>query len=99
MASDVYNFGIVLLEILSGRKAYDRDYTPPSIVEWALPLIKQNKVAAIIDRYIAFLRNVEPLLKVADIAGLAIKENPIERPTMSDIASWLEHIVKDGLTL
>ncbi|KAM0991023.1 hypothetical protein ACFX13_009586 [Malus domestica] len=99
LASDVYNFGVVLLEILSGRKAYDRDYTPPSVVEWALPLIKQNKAAAIIDRYIALPRNVEPLLKLADIAGLAIKENPTERPTMSDIASWLEHIVKDGLTL
>ncbi|KAM5559816.1 serine/threonine-protein kinase-like protein CCR1 [Rosa sericea] len=99
LESDVYNFGIVLLEILSGRKAYDRDYTPPSIVEWALPLIKQNKAAAIMDRYVALPRNVEPLLKLADIAGLAVKEKPNERPTMSDIASWLEHIVKDGLTL
>ncbi|CAB4314687.1 unnamed protein product [Prunus armeniaca] len=98
LESDVYNFGIVLLEMLSGRKAFDRDYTPPRIVEWAVPLIKQNKAAAIIDRYVALPRNVEPLLKLADIAGLAVKENPTERPAMLDIASWLEHIVKDGLT-
>ncbi|KAF7818607.1 serine/threonine-protein kinase-like protein CCR1 [Senna tora] len=76
MESDVYNFGIVLLEILSGRKAYDRDFTPPNIVEWAVPLIKQGKAAAIIDRYINLPRNVEPLLKLADIAGLAVRENP-----------------------
>ncbi|XVE99328.1 hypothetical protein REPUB_Repub03eG0188900 [Reevesia pubescens] len=33
MENDVYNFGIVLLEILNGNKAYDRDCTPPRIVE------------------------------------------------------------------
>ncbi|RZB72478.1 serine/threonine-protein kinase-like protein CCR1 [Glycine soja] len=99
LESDVYNFGIVLLEILSGRKAYDRDYTPPNVVEWAVPLIKQGKGAAIIDRYVALPRNVEPLLKLADIAELAVRENPSERPPMSDIASWLEQIVKDGLFL
>lgn len=99
MKSDVYNFGIVLLEILSGRKTYDRDYTPPNIVEWAVPLIKQGNAAAIIDRYVTFPRNVESLLKVADIAELAVRENPNERPTMSDVATFLEQIVKDGLLL
>ncbi|KAF2289944.1 hypothetical protein GH714_039254 [Hevea brasiliensis] len=88
-----------LHEILSGRKAYDKDSTPPSIVDWAIPLIKQGKAAAIIDRYVALPRNFEPLLKLADIAELAVRENPNSRPTMSDLATWLEQIVKDGLTL
>ncbi|MED6119889.1 hypothetical protein PIB30_015839 [Stylosanthes scabra] len=97
--TDVYNFGIVLLEILSGRKACDRDFNPPDIVEWAVPLIKQGKAAAIIDRYTALPRNVEPLLRLADIAELSVRENPAERPPLPDIASWLEQIVKDGLIL
>jgi serine/threonine protein kinase len=99
MESDVYSFGIVLLEILSGRKAFDRDFDPPNVVEWAVPLIKQGKAAAVIDRYVALPRNVEPLLKLGDIAELAVRDNPSERPSMSDIASWLEQIVKDGLIL
>nr|XP_009791124.1 PREDICTED: serine/threonine-protein kinase-like protein CCR1 [Nicotiana sylvestris] len=32
VTTDVYNFRIVLLKILSGRKAYDRDCTPSSII-------------------------------------------------------------------
>ncbi|KAL3569488.1 hypothetical protein D5086_029378 [Populus alba] len=58
-----------------------------------------GKAAAIIDRYVTFPRNVESLLKVADIAELAVRENPDERPTMLDVATFLEQIVKDGLLL
>nr|POE85758.1 serine/threonine-protein kinase-like protein ccr1 [Quercus suber] len=89
MESDVYNFGIVLLEILSGRKAYDRDCSPPCIVQWALPLIRLGKAASIIDRSVALLRDVEPLLKLADVAELALRENPTKRPTMPKLR-WCE---------
>ncbi|EEF32800.1 serine/threonine-protein kinase-like protein CCR2 [Ricinus communis] len=99
MVSDVYNFGVVLLEILSGRKAYDRDYNPPSIVEWALPLLRMGRAAAIIDRNVALPRNVEPLLKLADVAELTLRENPSQRPSMSSVANMLDQIVKIGLTL
>lgn len=97
--SDIYNFGIVLLEILSGRKTYDRDCTPPGIVEWAMPLVRRGRAAAIIDQNVALPRNVEALLKLADVAELALRENPNERPSMSNVASLLDQIVKTGLTL
>ncbi|XP_015877135.2 serine/threonine-protein kinase-like protein CCR2 [Ziziphus jujuba] len=99
MEGDVYNFGIVLLEILSGRKAYDRDCTPSGIVEWALPVIRQGKAAAIIDRNVALPRNVEPLLKLADIAELALREDHSMRPNMSEIVCLLDQNMKGGLTM
>ncbi|XWS75135.1 hypothetical protein CRYUN_Cryun01aG0059400 [Craigia yunnanensis] len=99
MENDVYNFGIVLLEILSGRKIYDRDCTPPGIVEWALPLVRQGKAAAIIDRNVPLPGNVEPLLKLADLAELSLRENPSERPSMANLVSSLDQIVKCGLIL
>ncbi|CAN1237918.1 Serine/threonine-protein kinase-like protein CCR2 [Linum grandiflorum] len=95
--SDVYSFGVILLEILSGRKAYDRECTPPGIVEWALPLIRSGKSAAIIDRNVGLPRNVEPLLKVAEVAEAALKENPSERPDISTLSSMLDEIVRVGL--
>ncbi|KAK4478639.1 hypothetical protein RD792_014129 [Penstemon davidsonii] len=96
---DVYKFGIVILEILSGRKDYDEECFPASILEWALPQIRQGKAAAIIDRYVALPRNVEPLLKLAEIAELALREDPSERVSMSDLALLLDQLVKDGLIL
>ncbi|KAK8552792.1 hypothetical protein V6N13_121172 [Hibiscus sabdariffa] len=99
MEDDVYSFGVVLLEILSGRKDYDRDCTPPGIVEWALPLIRKGKAAAIIDRNIALPRNVEPLLKLADLAELSLRENSSERPSMNNLVTSLDQIVKCELFL
>ncbi|XP_010555801.1 PREDICTED: serine/threonine-protein kinase-like protein CCR2 [Tarenaya hassleriana] len=95
---DVYDFGVVLLEILSGRKAYDRESNPPGIAEWAIPLIRKGKAAAIIDKNAALPRNVEPLLKLADLAELAARENPSERPSMRNLVSFLDLIAKSGLT-
>ncbi|KAL6574833.1 NADPH-cytochrome p450 reductase [Orobanche minor] len=99
MSTDVYGFGVVLLEILSGRKAYDGDCMLPNVVDWALPQIKQGKAAALIDRYVALPRNVEPLLRLADIAELALRRDPNERASMSDLVVLLEMLVKDGLIL
>ncbi|KAG6430481.1 hypothetical protein SASPL_108550 [Salvia splendens] len=99
MKKDVYSFGVVLLEILSGRKAYDEECSPPSIVDWALPQIKQGRAAAAIDRYVALPRNVEPLLKLADIAELALREDPNQRASMSDLALLLDQLGKEGLVL
>ncbi|GAB2300590.1 hypothetical protein Dimus_034626 [Dionaea muscipula] len=98
MKSDVYNFGIVLLEMLSSRKAYDVDYSPPDIVQWALPLIRNGRAAAILDRYMALPRNFEPLLKLVDVAANALREDSSERPTMPELALLLEQIVKEGLS-
>ncbi|EXB80090.1 Serine/threonine-protein kinase-like protein [Morus notabilis] len=99
LQGDVYNFGIVLLEILSRRKAFDRDCNPPGIVDWALPMIRRGKAAVIIDRHVALPRNVEPLLKLADISELALRENPRERPSMSEIVCLLDQNLKSGMAL
>ncbi|KAJ6892393.1 hypothetical protein NC651_025557 [Populus alba x Populus x berolinensis] len=78
-------------------QAYDRDYEPPGVVEWALPLMRRGRAAAIIDGNVPLPRNVEPLLKLADVAELTLRENPSERPSMSNVATLLDQIVKIGL--
>nr|XP_009767896.1 PREDICTED: serine/threonine-protein kinase-like protein CCR1 [Nicotiana sylvestris] len=44
VTTDVYNFGIVLLEILSRRKAYDQDCTPPSPKKGVSHLRRESRI-------------------------------------------------------
>ncbi|KAG7556185.1 Protein kinase-like domain superfamily [Arabidopsis suecica] len=47
MKTDVYSYGVVLLEIVSCRKAIDVSRSPSSIVDWAVPLIKEGRIGEI----------------------------------------------------
>lgn len=45
--TDVYSYGVVLLEIVSCRKAIDVSRSPSSIVDWAVPLINEGRIGEI----------------------------------------------------
>lgn len=90
--SDVFSFGVLLLEILCGRKIFDTDFMPPNLVEWAAPCVRKGDVVTILDKSLELPKNVEPLVKMAGIAELCVRDLPEDRPGISDVASWLELI-------
>ncbi|GFP90952.1 serine/threonine-protein kinase-like protein at3g51990, partial [Phtheirospermum japonicum] len=47
--TDEFRIGMLLLEILSGRKAIFMGNSPPSIVDWAIPLIRKGKLLSVYD--------------------------------------------------
>nr|CDM82801.1 unnamed protein product [Triticum aestivum] len=51
--SDVFSFGVVLLELISGRKVMDVNASPSSIVAWALPLIGAGLARQVFDGRVA----------------------------------------------
>ncbi|KAK3223876.1 hypothetical protein Dsin_010901 [Dipteronia sinensis] len=92
--TDVFSFGILLLEIISGRKAIDVGFSPPSIVDWAVPLIKKGKIVTVFDPRIATPKDPIVRKQLAVIAARCVRSCRERRPTMKEIVEWLTGLSK-----
>lgn len=92
--TDVFSFGILLLEMISGRNAIDLAYEPPCIHEWALPLIKQGKIDELLDKKLNAPGNLKPLKQLINVAVKCVRSSRTRRPSMSDVVEDLKGIQK-----
>ncbi|XP_022890535.1 receptor-like cytosolic serine/threonine-protein kinase RBK2 [Olea europaea var. sylvestris] len=81
--TDVFAFGVLLLELISGRRALD--YSQQSLVMWAKPLIKQNKIRELVDPALDDDYNLLQMNLMILAASLCVKESSVQRPTMSQV--------------
>lgn len=89
---DVFSFGIMLLELASGKRPVEKlnPTTKRTIAEWALPLARDKKFMEIADP--KFNGNfVEDELKRMVLVGLACSQNkPEQRPIMTEVVELLK---------
>ncbi|CAN4083111.1 unnamed protein product [Withania somnifera] len=90
--SDVFSFGVVLLEILTGREPLNinKPRNEWSLVEWAKPLIRSSSVEEIVDPAIKGGYHGEALWRVVEVALACTETYSTYRPCMADIVRELE---------
>ncbi|ESW22786.1 hypothetical protein PHAVU_005G181000 [Phaseolus vulgaris] len=94
--SDVYAFGVVLLELLTGRKPIVNmtSHQYQSLVSWAMPqLTDRSKLPSILDPVIRDTMDWKHLYQVAAVAVLCVQAEPSYRPLITDVLHSLIPLV------
>ncbi|CAK9310364.1 unnamed protein product [Citrullus colocynthis] len=94
--SDVYAFGVVLLELLTGKKPVEKmgPTQSQSLVSWAIPqLSDRSKLPKIVDPVIRDTMDLKHLYQVAAVAVLCVQSEPSYRPLVTDVLHSLIPLV------
>ncbi|KAJ9537339.1 hypothetical protein OSB04_030072 [Centaurea solstitialis] len=89
--SDVFSFGVLTLEIVSGRRNTSFSYFDKTVnlIGYAWELWQQGDALAFEDPTLADTCLVNQLLRTIHVALLCVQENAVDRPEMSDVISML----------
>ncbi|KAJ4960982.1 hypothetical protein NE237_020892 [Protea cynaroides] len=89
---DVYSYGVVVLEIISGRKSNDIKLEPVTqyLLEWAWKLFEEDKLMNLVDESLSTDEyDVDLMKKTIQIALLCTQSSVAARPTMSEVVVML----------
>ncbi|GLT63601.1 hypothetical protein SLA2020_361560 [Shorea laevis] len=91
--TDVFSFGVLLLELVSGRKNTSRYHSehPLNLVGYTWQLWNEDKALEIMDPTLDGFCPHNQILRCIHIGLLCVQDHAIDRPTMSDVVSMLSN--------
>ncbi|XP_020216294.1 probable serine/threonine-protein kinase PBL21 [Cajanus cajan] len=101
LKSDIYSFGVVLLELITGRKAMDVARKPreQSLVAWSRPFLgDRRKLSQMVDPLLQGNYPIRCLHNAVAITAMCLQEKPNLRPSIGDIVVALEYLASESVS-
>ncbi|GLT45634.1 hypothetical protein SLA2020_194530 [Shorea laevis] len=95
--SDVFSYGVLLLEIVGGRRntSFGNDEDNSSLLEYAWKLWNEDNVLAMVDKLVCDPCHCREILRCIHVGLLCVQEMAKDRPTMSTVISMLNSEIVD----
>ncbi|XP_042520457.1 probable LRR receptor-like serine/threonine-protein kinase At5g45780 isoform X2 [Macadamia integrifolia] len=94
--TDVFGFGILLLELITGQKALDAgngQVQKGMILDWVRTLYEEKRLEVLVDRDLNGYFDAAELDKAVEVALQCTQSHPSLRPKMSEVLKALESVV------